>query len=153
MKFSRPSLLAAGLGMILLANTVALGGVAYNRSDEPESILRLTERELQRPYEWVLNRENSGLSLRLRWRTLAEDTGPAPATYASFAGAGGSPKWLNQAKLIALGFDARPRLHNDGKMHADRVLPREVLLVPESNGRLTSGPWTKSGSTLQTPPR
>jgi hypothetical protein len=134
MNWSRSSILMAGIGVILLTNAVALGGVAYNRSGEPDSMLRLTERELQRPYDWGRNRENSGLALTLRWRTLAQDAEPAAGLGTSYIGAGGSPKWLDEAKLIALGFDAQPRRHSDGRMNAERVLPREVLLVFELNG-------------------
>ena len=134
MNWSRSSILIAGVGLILLTNAIALGGVAYNRSGEPESILRLTERELERPYDWGANRENSGLALTLRWRTLVESADPAVNMYTGYAGADGSPKWLDEAKLIALGFDARSRSHSDRDWSTDRILPREALLVLESNG-------------------
>ena len=136
MNWSRSSILAAGIGLILLTNAVPLGGVAFNRSGAPDSVLKLTERELQRPYDWGRNRENSGLVLTLRWRTLARDDGSRADMYAGFDGAGGSPAWLDEAKLGALGFDTRPRLRPDGDDRIDfgRMLPREVLLVLEWDG-------------------
>src|SRR5690606_12121573 len=43
---------ALGAAIILAANAVALGGVAWNRSGEPESRVALSQRELARPPEW-----------------------------------------------------------------------------------------------------
>jgi len=70
MTWSRKHTLLAGLGLIALTNAIALSGVVYNRSGDPEATLRLTQRELRTPYRWYGNRENSGLALSLVWRVL-----------------------------------------------------------------------------------
>lgn len=134
MKWTQSSILAAGLGFILVVNAVALGGVAYNRGGNPDSVLRLTERELQRPYGWARNSENSGQSLTLQWRTMLEDADPAIGIYMNYSGIGGSPGWLNEAKLASLGFDARPRLHANRANFMERDLPKQAFLVLEADG-------------------
>ncbi|MFL6653087.1 MAG: DUF4824 family protein, partial [Sulfurifustaceae bacterium] len=50
--WSRKRTLLAGIALIAATNAVALVGVAYNRSGEPSSVLKLTERELALPYSW-----------------------------------------------------------------------------------------------------
>ena len=44
MNWSRMHTTIAGVGLIVVVNAVALLGAAYNRSGEPESVLRLSER-------------------------------------------------------------------------------------------------------------
>ena len=68
MRWSRAHTLIAGAALIVLTNAIALVGVAYNRSGEPDSTLTLTRRELQMSYRWWRDRENSGIALRLLWR-------------------------------------------------------------------------------------
>ena len=133
--WSRKTSLLAGIGLILITNTVALLGVAYNRNGEPDSVLRLSQRELQSPYQWRGNRENSGVALTLRWRVLADDSHDPTTLVISYAGSGGSPKWLDQAKLSALGFDVRQR-EDTAMNHTryDKVLAKDVLLVLELDG-------------------
>ena len=137
MIWSRTHTLVAGLSLIALTNAVALLGVAYNRSGEAEAQLRLTQRELQPPYQGYGNRENSGLALKLLWRVLNEQPGDAQFNNWRYAGTGGTPAWLDQAKMEALGFDtpapaaaSTPR----GRMRYEKQLPREVLLVLELDG-------------------
>lgn len=135
MKWSRTHTLVAGLALILATNAVALVGVAYNRSDEPESTLSLTERELHLPYGWGLSQENSGISLALQWRALGEQDHIPHVMGWRYAGFGNSPNWLDKAKLTALGFDvAEPENSPRAGMHYDKLLPREVLLVLELDG-------------------
>jgi hypothetical protein len=133
--WSRKTTLLAGIALILVTNTVALLGVAYNRKGEPDSVLRLSQRELQSPYQWRANHENSGVALALRWRVLADDSHDPTGIVISYAGSGGSPKWLDQAKLSALGFDVRQR-EDTARNHAryDKVLAKDVLLVLELDG-------------------
>ena len=69
MKWSAKYTVIGGLALITGVNAIALGGVAYNRSGEAESTLRLSERELRAPYKWSGSKENSGLALHLDWRT------------------------------------------------------------------------------------
>jgi len=116
MKWSRRHSLIAGLALIALTNAVALVGAVYNRSGEPESTLRLSERELQPPYIWGKH-ENSGLALNLRWRE------------------GDSPPWLDRAKMASLGFDVdRVDSELDDRRSFGRELGRDVLLVLEFDG-------------------
>ncbi len=135
MKWSRTRTLVAGLALILATNAVALIGVAYNRSGEPESALKLTQRELQLPYEWGLRKENSGISLALRWRVLAEVPKGRYGMAGNYAGFGGAPNWLDKTKLATLGFDVlEPEDTRLGRMRYSKILPKEVLLVLELDG-------------------
>lgn len=104
-----------GLGLILLSNAVALGGVWYNRSGEPEARLTLSSRELERVSDALLRgEENSVLRLRLSWRHAAGNA---------------RLPWLDAAKLDELGFSAE-----DLERPLSRQLPRRVWLVLELDG-------------------
>lgn len=104
---SRP--LWLGLGLILLSNAVALAGVWYNRSGEPQALLQLGERELRVPYDgWLRGEENSALRLQLVWRQPQERQG-----------------WLDEITLRELGFD--PLRLGHGSV-------RPVWLVLEQDG-------------------
>lgn len=126
----RPKALAlAALAVLVLTNVVALGGVLWNRSGEPESELTLSQRELRLPYRGF-DRESSGLALSLNWRVVPRqerNTG-----YWDYSG-GGSPEWLDKAKLESLGFDMKPE-GGGGIRWNDRTLSRDVLLVLELDG-------------------
>jgi uncharacterized protein DUF4824 len=135
MSWSRKHTLIAGLGLIALTNAVALSGVVYNRSGDPEATLRLTQRELRTAYRWYGSRENSGLALSLLWRVLNERS-PEIQSF-GYAGTGGTPQWLDKAKMEALGFDApAPAAYSDLRRREryEKQLPREVLLVLEMDG-------------------
>jgi len=134
MKWSRRHALIAGLALIALTNTVALVGAIYNRSGEPESTLRLTQRELQPPYYWS-KRENSGIALNLRWRVLQEGANDAASYRWGSMGRGDSPPWLDRAKMASLGFDVgRADSELDDRRSFGRELGRDVLLVLEFDG-------------------
>lgn len=125
-------MLIAGVALILVANAIALVGVAYNRSDEPESHLRLTEREASLPWR-TYESENSGIALALRWRVLDRkpDRRVEPAYYYS----GIAPAWLDQDKLRALGFDvSKSAGAPDSALYYEKLLSKEVLLVLEYDG-------------------
>ncbi len=127
--------LIAGVALIALTNAVVLAGVAWNRSGEPEAVLRLTERELKSPGEWGFHKENSGLALNLAWRLLPARK-PNPPDYVDFGySGGGEGSWLDKAKLAELGFDVSPapRAGRDSPF-GERQLPKEVLLVLEYDG-------------------
>jgi hypothetical protein len=135
MTWSRKHTLIAGLGLIALTNAVALVGVVYNRSGGPETTLRLTQRELRTPYRWYGNRENSGLALSLIWRVLSERSPEVQID--GYVGTGGTPAWLDKAKMEALGFDvSAPAAYSDlrRQMRYEKQLSREVLLVLEMDG-------------------
>ena len=100
LSWSRTHTLIAGLALIALTNAIALGGVAWNRSGEPESMLKLTQRELQ---GFAIDREGGGLQLSVSWRVLSAD---ANATF--YWNFHGTPEWLDEAKLASLGFDVSP---------------------------------------------
>jgi hypothetical protein len=127
--WTRRHTLIAGLALILLTNAVALLGVHRNRSGEPESMLTLTQRELQQPYGWGMYRENSGVSLRINWRV------PAAERSGYYSYSGGNPVWLDQAKMASLGFDVSPSKDMlDYYRWSSRQLSKEVLLVLELDG-------------------
>ncbi len=127
--WTRKHTLIAGLALILLTNAVAMLGVYWNRSGEPESMLTLTQRELQQPYGWGMNRENSGVSLRIYWRV------PTAERSWNYAYSGGNPVWLDQAKMASLGFDVNPTKDMlDYYRWSSRQLAREVLMVLELDG-------------------
>jgi hypothetical protein len=132
--WSRRRTLVTGIGLILAVNAVALAGVAYNRSGDPDSVLRLTQRELRPPYGWIGNAENSGVALTLIWRAPVEQIADYPGQ-SMLGGISASPAWLDKAKLTALGFDMSvPKAAADGAGYYDKQQAKEVLLVLELDG-------------------
>ena len=125
--WSRRRTLIAGVSLILAVNAIALSGVAYNRSGEPECTVQLSERELQAPGRWK-NKENSGVALSLRWR-VDGGTGAQEAYYGY-----GSAAWLDKAKLAALGFDVAQDQNPAGRTFKQQQT-KEVLLVLELDGQ------------------
>ena len=132
MTWSRKHTLIAGIALIAVSNAVALIGVWYNRSGEPESELRLTQRELAPPYwrGWRgADSESGGLELRLQWRALARGSNDF------YPAVGGEPEWLDRAKLAALGFDMSPPQDTPaGKRHYERQLSKQVFVALELDG-------------------
>ena len=127
--------LIAGVGLIVVVNAMVLGGVAYNRSSEPESTLRLSQRELIAPGRGYGNKENSGITLTLNWRVLPSVTLDDKKHGGAYAYKVGSPDWLNPAKMLALGFDRSALSQSsDGQLRTRQPLPRDVLLVLEFDG-------------------
>ena len=136
--WSRKRTLIAGLALIVVTNSIALIGVHRNRSGDPESVLRLTERELNPPYRPRDSKENSGMVLQLKWRVLDEG-GSRSGRYFSYPGYGGEPAWLDEAKLEELGFDTsiahgKTAAADRSLSSYDKQLPREALLVLELDG-------------------
>lgn len=127
MNWTRTHALACGVGLILLVNAVALGGVAWNRSGEPDSVLPLSQRELLRNSDWY--KENSGLSLRLRWRTPSRDE------EARQHNRGWQPS-LDGQKMAELGFAMPAQVDDDSARRFGRQQSRDALLVLELNGPL-----------------
>ena len=135
MQWSRAHTLILGAGLVVLTNAVALIGVAYNRSGDPDSVLALTQRELQTPYKWWRDRENSGIGLRLLWRVHRQEIGDEIDTGTWYGGVGGAPEWLTKGKLAELGFDvSQPEDSGRGRRRYEKQLPKEVLLVLELDG-------------------
>jgi len=128
--WSRGHTLAAGIALIGLTNAIALGGVAWNRSGEPESVLKLSQRELSRSREYGLDREGGGLQLNVSWRVLGTERDSE--IYWNFHGA---PEWLDESKLASLGFDMTPPPATPkASWRYERQLPREALVVLELDG-------------------
>ena len=122
--------LIAGLGIIIVTNAIALAGVAYNRSGDPDAVIELSERELRMPHYYGMNKENTGLGLRISCRV---DDGQS-LHYAS-SNCNGRPVWLDQEKLLELGFDLKERNEaSAGLLDDSNDLPREVYLVLEYDG-------------------
>ncbi|HHJ16680.1 MAG TPA: DUF4824 family protein [Gammaproteobacteria bacterium] len=129
--WSRKHTWTAGLLILILTNVVALGGVAYNRMGEPEAVLMLTERELTRPYSSGFNRENSGISLVIEWRTLQRMQDGNPG----YIGRWAAVEWLDETRLTELGFDANgAAATRETRSRLNHSLPREVWLVLEYDG-------------------
>lgn len=126
--WSRRTSVLAGIALITLSNAVALGGVAWNRSGEPESRLKLSKREL-RVTSGDFNRESNGVMLSLVWRTRVSDS-----ELSVWHGlGGGTPPWLDEAKMRELGFTV-PDAESDEDLSRRHGTSREVLLVLELDG-------------------
>lgn len=124
-------ILIAGLVIIIGTNVVALVGVAYNRSGEPDAVVELTERELSMPYRYRMNKENTGLGLRINCRLEMD----AQVYGYGYTNCLGNPAWLNQEKLTELGFSFKSRKEKEeGYFSYEKALPRTVYLVLEYNG-------------------
>ena len=121
-----------GINLIIITNVIVLAGVYYNRSGEPESSIRLTERELSLPYRYQYsgNAENSGIQLRLTHRS--RDNGYFSRDYEPSE----SFDWFNEDKLAELGFDvAQAFINDENKRHYQSLREKEVILVLEVNGK------------------
>jgi len=107
--------------LLFLTNIIIFFGVYLNKSDVTSQTV-LTQRELKLPYRSF--KENSGLSLRITYRTLKKDVGDYSYNR--------SPIWLNEAKLKELGFDTNK--HSDAKK--SKIAPsKELFLVLEYDGK------------------
>jgi len=118
------------LGFVLLicTNIFVLSGVFYNRAKGPVTLIELTERELKMPYH--TNDENSGLSLRLKWRTLG--SGNRFSFYRYRKGL----TWFNEEKLKELGFDLENtnKFDRNSKWYKEH-LPKNAFIVLEYDGK------------------
>jgi len=129
--WSRSRTLGVGIGLIVLTNAIALGGVWWNRSATPDSALTLSQRELGLPWRSLRLTENSGLALNLNWRVAGREAGEFASGYTLN---GGTPEWLDAPKMAALGFPVDTAQAADERRHYSRPLPREVILVMELAG-------------------
>ncbi len=122
-------LFAVAFFIIVIVNIIIFIGIALNRSSEPQREIVLTERELRMPYR--THKENSGLSLELRWRTLGEDADIIQYYYVK-----DSPTWFNIEKLKELGFDDIDEYPQANRQINNYRLPiaKEVFVVLENNG-------------------
>jgi hypothetical protein len=125
------ALFLAGAALILLVNALILAGAAWNRSAE-EARLALTQRELPSGREWGLERERSGVSLRLDWRVTSRqfDQAQVPGYYSR------EVDWLDLPRLRALGFDLpdQPPARDDEARRRRLDINRRAWLVLELDG-------------------
>jgi hypothetical protein len=126
--WSNKTALLVGLALIAVTNAIALAGVAYNRSGEPDSALTLTERELQVVnWSWPDN-DNSSIDLRLQWRV--KETYTQDHDYGHW-----SDDWLSDEQLRSLGFDTSlPAETYDGFDRHPRDPSKTVFFALEYDG-------------------
>ena len=86
------------LAVVVVVNIGALAGIARNRSGEPEATVLLEERELQL---LPADRDTSALQLRLRYQNAPFSDDPRGAAAENVL----APRFLNEARLAAVGFD------------------------------------------------
>ena len=118
-----------GFALILIANVIALAGVAVNRFGKPEAVIEFTERELSIPY-YKMNDENSGLALHLNWRTLPESKDDIYPSYSRW----GSPAWFNAQKLTEIGFVMDETTCPEEDSKRKELLPKDAFIVLEYDG-------------------
>ena len=111
--------------LLVTVNIFVLSKVILNRTGEPESLIHLTEREFWLPSIQV---ENTGLSLKLKWRVLTNGERYGRGSFLNSL----SPVWLNEKKLSELGFDTDT--YKKDKYHKE-LLPIDVFLVLEYDGK------------------
>lgn len=132
--------LLLGSVIIVATNAIALGGVAFNRSGEPDSTLELTEREAPKAIAWEPASDDGGLDLTLRWRVLTRRCGQVEPTGTTTLDTldqyGYGPRdWLDRKQLESLGIDSSLSPEAPGaEDHYGKALGREVLLVLEFDG-------------------
>ncbi|MBN1255478.1 MAG: DUF4824 family protein [Deltaproteobacteria bacterium] len=128
--FSPSRLFGVGFVLLLAVNVFVLLGVSANRSEKPETLIELTERELSLPYKW--NDENSGLALKLDWRIISDNKND---TY-RFYGHWGVPIWFNARKLIELGFTIDETTCSYKYSNREKEpLPKNAFIVFEYDGK------------------
>jgi hypothetical protein len=124
--FYSRALFAVALVVLIATNVFVLVGVSANRSGPQESRLTLSERELGLSYR--VNKENSGLSLNLSWRTLPRKRDDNYSYWRS-------PGWFDRQKLVELGFNVEGLSGPGGDdVYAKMPIPKEVYIVLELEG-------------------
>ena len=109
---STRGLFILALLIVIISNVVMFAFVFFNKSNITSQIT-LTERELKLPR--LPRKENSGLSLQLVHSSL-------------------SPGWLNDEKLVELGFNGIDDYENTQNYTKRRRATKEVFIVLEYNG-------------------
>jgi uncharacterized protein DUF4824 len=132
MTLSRPAWI--GLAIIVGANVIGFGGVAYNRAGEPDAVLRLSERELRVPYS-DLHDENSGMTVEVVWCVDRPSISRREFAYLQSDCYGREPEWLDSARVASLGFnvDVDPRVAKASEYY-NRQLPKKAFVVLELGG-------------------
>jgi hypothetical protein len=106
-----------GLIILIAVNAMVMAGVWHNRSGVPDAAVELTERELTLS---PIDKENSGVSLRLDWRQYGDR----------------ELKWFDRDKLTFVGFDcSTPVGTADAEIRYGKALPRKTFVVLEFEGK------------------
>ena len=139
MNWSNRHSLFAGLGLIVLVNAIALAGVAWNRSEQADSRLQVSERELSHSYPYW-RQDNSGIALHLihRW----PNSKPNDYSYDSL-------RQLSPEQMRALGCKVPRELNDESVRRYRRQLDRDGLLVLEFNGPLYQQQLQKAAEQLE----
>lgn len=120
-----------GFVILIFVNIIVLTGVAHNRSGTPDAMVVLTERELGIPYH--SNKENSGMSLQLKWRVLGKERDD---TY-YYGYYGRTPEWFDVNKLKEVGFREEETIINPYPYRKHKKpVSKEILVVLEYDGAL-----------------
>lgn len=129
---NQKQLFIAGFFLVLVVNAIVLGGVAWNRSGEPESEIILSDREVNIQRSYNSDFQNSGMSMRIDWRSLGKERDLKDRYYSDYYD-GRSPLWLDEKKLEELGFDISRYRKKDSDRYQNPI-EKEVFLVLENNG-------------------
>lgn len=117
----RTTLILIASAIVLLANGWALLSSWQNRREPTGGTVELTERELRL---LPMLGESTVMLARLEWDSVSE----APLDRHR-------PQWLDQAKLIELGFDCSvPVTNSAARYHYDSIPAAAVILVLEYEG-------------------
>jgi hypothetical protein len=109
--------LYGGVAILIAVNALVLAGVWCNRSGAPDASLELTSRELTLGR---IDRENSGVSLRLDWGEYGDR----------------ELEWFDRNKLVSVGFDCgTPVGAADAELRYGKTLPRKTFVVLEFEGK------------------
>jgi hypothetical protein len=116
----RESLFGAA-AVVLVANVFTLAHAWRNRSGPVEADVTLTQRELERPYNF--NADDSEVALNLRWNPQSRWFGEL------------QEPWLDQKVLRELGFDTSVSPSSDGAPgFYQRQRPRRAFVALEYDG-------------------
>ncbi len=126
-----------GLTILIGTNLAALSGVAYNRMGEKTAQLTLTERELSLPYNNRVQKENSGMSLSIDWRTPSGNN----ETYYPY---NSRSIEITKEELLALGF-AQTDVKNNYRAES-----KELYWAFEFDGTLHKAEIVKAKEKYQT---
>jgi hypothetical protein len=123
--------LLSAIALLVIVNVIVLAGVARNRSGAPDAVVELTERELPLGfYQGSMDKENSGISLRLDWNEY-----PVFSKFLRRNNRGFRYDWFDQAKLEAVGFDcSMPLTDAKAELHYGKMLPKKAYAVLEYEG-------------------
>ena len=132
--------LLIGLFIVIGTNLVVLGGVAYNRMVEATANITLTERELLLPYNNYPQKDNSGISLFINWRT---STGPV-TTSEPYRYYSSKDVPITKNELYDLGFEEFDNNENSW------LESRELYWALEFNGELYLAELKKANLDYQT---